>query len=702
LHTGKEVIRWCRYFEPSGFLMRLSVKVSPPPILSLALIIPGFKTIPMITPASTIRATSWGYTPDVTPEAAVAKARALAAAGVNLLLTENNRYILYNPRPGTPVPHFHFVATHRRDIIASTAVVTRAMHDAGLKVIHHVTSCYASADLAALHPDWTQRDLRDPDKPLYFGDYGGVHLFCPTNPDFRHAFLDALTEITLATDVDGWMIDEVEFLPDWFSCGCVHCRAAFHATTGLTLPDPAAAARWDDFSDPLRRAFIAWRMTALADFFAAVRQRLNDIRPDSILTACHANIVDVWSAQYWGIDKIALSRPLDLIFYEAYIRAGQAARSWPRHAAEEAVYLACAHRKTLPPFTLFYPKSQPEADFCWALAASRGHGLWSWFGKPAGSMGGEHGALANARSTPDFIWQSARPQLFRRAEPHTRIALLFSKATRDMISPMDNSAYIDPWAGWATTLLEANVGFRVVLDVHLSEGALDGATLLLMPDTACLSDAAMGTITRFRDAGGAVVACGETATLDETGALRDEKQQKAFVALLDLHMPQSPGAAALRHYLRNDQPVPPQPDKEARRQILAVIEQFSASNLWRVTCKEGSVAANVLRDGTGLVTVHLVNTSGLMDAMDEMDGMDRPEGDGGKGAADIATSQTLISQSASGLTIELEFPQPPANPPQLHQVGIDAPIDCSHQWQAGRLTLQIPDVPRYAIIELTP
>ena len=649
------------------------------------------------SPAPTFRATSWGYPADITPQAAAAKAEALAKTGVNLLLTENNRYILYNPPAGTPLPQFHFTPTHRRDIIAATTVVTRAMHDAGLQVIHHVTSCYATADFAAQHPDWTQRDLRAPDKPLYFSDYGGVHLLCPTNPDFRRAFLDALAEVTLATDVDGWMIDEVEFLPDWFSCGCVHCRAAFQTATGLALPGPAAAAQWDDFSDPLRRAFIAWRMAAVADFFAAVRERLDAIRPGSMLTACHANIVDVWSAQFWGIDKIALSRSLDLIFYEAYIRAGQAARSWPRHAAEEAVYLACAHGKTLPPFTLFYPKSQDEADFCWALAASRGHGLWSWAGRPTGTIGGDHSALANARATADFVWQAAHPQLFRRAEPHTRTALLFSKATRDMISPMDNSAYIDPWAGWATTMLEANVGFRVVLDVHLSVGALDSAKLLLMPDTACLSDADMETIIRFRAAGGIVIASGETATRNETGALRSEEQQQAFVAQLDLHLPQSPGRTALRHFLRTDEPLPPVPDEKARGQILTAIEQAGVSDVWRVTCNEGSVAANVSRDTAGLVTVHLVNTSGLLRGMDEMDRMDEMD----KPTTDAEPRQTLIKQTARGLTVELEFPDQPVHPPQLHQVGIYAPTDCPHQWQAGCLTLQIPEVPRYAIIELS-
>ena len=112
------------------------------------------------------------------------------------------------------------------------------------------------------------------------------------------------------------------------------------------------------------------------------------------------------------------------------------------------------------------------------------------------------------------------------------------------------------------------------------------------------------------------------------------------------------------------------------------------------------MAANVLRDGTGLVTVHLVNTSGLLGGMDEMDTLDEMDSMDESGSRATATGQNMIRQSARSLTVELQLPSPPAHPPQLHQVGIDAPAVCSHQWEAGRLTLQIPEVPRYAIIEI--
>ncbi|MCX7018859.1 MAG: hypothetical protein NTY46_07710 [Candidatus Sumerlaeota bacterium] len=151
------------------------------------------------------------------------------------------------------------------------------MHAEGIRVIHHVTFCYASRDFMEQHRDWTQRDARNPSEPLFFGDYGGVWLFCLNNPDFRGKFISTAAAFTHETGVDGWMIDETEFLPDWFSCGCVHCRAAFrgYARKGQPPPAPADHAARERITQLLGNfpEAAAWRASAPGDVSVNVMRR---------------------------------------------------------------------------------------------------------------------------------------------------------------------------------------------------------------------------------------------------------------------------------------------------------------------------------------------------------------------------------------------------------------------------------------------
>ena len=632
-----------------------------------------------------IRAVAWAYGLDITESEAADMARTLADAGVNLVLTEANRYLLYDPPPGTPEPHFHFVPTPRARTLRATTVVTRAMHAMGIRVLHHVTSCYASEDFAAAHQDWTQRDMRRPDAPLFFGDYGGVWLFCPNNPDFRDTFVRSLVDFAERSGVDGWMIDEIEYLPDWFSCACAHCRAWFTRDTGLELPHGEESPAHGNLDDPLWRAWIAWRMTGTAGFLADVRARLGEARPGSILTTCHAGVVDTWSAQYWGCDEVAVSPNIDLVFYEAYVRDGIPSESWPRHVAEMETYMACARGKRLPPLALLYALDEDEARFCWALAASRGFGKWACI--PAGPITGPHSRLGGARPEAAFRWQAARARLFRRGDAATNVALLFSKPSRDMVSPMDNSYYIDEWAGWATAMAERNIGFRVVLDRDLATGGLDGANLLLMPNTACISDEDMEAVVRFRRAGGRVVTTGDTAARDETGAPRDDAARAAFVAAMDTHLTDSPGRDALRKYARKGEPAPLPATPEAVGRIADIIDSFPGARVWRAE-SDDAVSVNVMRHDNGDLTVHLLNTGGALAGHADPPRTVGPQPVG------------VPDKPARGIRVELRLDAPPAAEPRLHVLWQEQPLPCAAEWDGTTLRISVDELREYAVVEV--
>ncbi|MEI7635486.1 MAG: alpha-amylase family protein [bacterium] len=637
-----------------------------------------------LAPIHEMRVVSWSYPPGIAPPDARRAARRFTRQGANTVITEDNRYLLYNPPPGAPAPHFHFVPTPRSRTLPATRIVVQAMHAEGIRVIHHVTLCYASRDFMEQHRDWTQRDARNPSEPLFFGDYGGVWLFCLNNPDFRGEFISTAAAFTRETGVDGWMIDETEFLPDWFSCGCVHCRAAFRRDTGFELPAGHESPVWGNFGDPVWRAWIAWRMTGPARFFADVRTMLDSEFSDKILTACHAGLADTWSAQYWACDEVAWSPHLNLVFYEAFVRDSIPFHSWPRFVAELEAYSVCARATPNPPLALFYPRSRREALFCWALATSRGHRLWGYV---------PHGAtkplvrLGAATSSPGFRWQAAREQVFRPAEPLARIALLFSKPSRDMVSPLDNSYYIDEWAGWATAMAEAVIPFRVILDRDLAAGRLDGVALLVMPNAVCLSDAEMAAALRFRAVGNKVIATADTAARDETGTGRHVSARRDFLAKLDIFVPEALGRAAFRGYARKGQQPPAPADHAARERITQLLRTFPEAAAWRASAP-GDVSVNVMRRNDGSLAVHLLNTTGALRASGP-----------GRGTP-LGTRPSIPRRRIRNIQVEMECPACPAGQPVIHHFGRAAAAPCPFEWNNATLRLFVPEIGDYAVIDV--
>ena len=647
-------------------------------------ILPEPKPVVPPAPVCETRAISWSYPPDITPAQAARAARRFRRRGANTLLTEDNRYLLYAAPAAAPPPHFHFRPTARSLTLPATRIVAEAMHAEGIRIIHHVTACYASRDFMDRHRDWTQRDARRPEEPLFFGDYGGVWLFCPNNPGFRGAFFDTLLAFAKDTGVDGWMIDEVEFLPDWFSCGCSHCRTAFGRDTGNQLPNDPDSPTWGDFDDPVWRAWIAWRMTGPARFFADLRARLEAEMPGSILTTCHAGLADTWSAQYWGIDEVAVSPHLNLVFHEAYVRDSLPFHGWPRFSAELDAYSACARGTPNPPLALFYPRTAREGRFCWALAASRGHRLWAFV---PGSGQTPRETLGDATTSPLFRWQSDHEHLFRPAEPFARIGLLFSKPSRDMVSPMDNTYYIDEWAGWATAMLESNIPFRVVLDRDLARAdGLRGVGLLVMPNTACLSDADMAAVSAFRDAGGKVLATADTAVRDETGALRDTGARSAFVAGIDMFLSDAPGRGALRRYARKGEPQPLPEEPSAVARIAGILRRWDGAIPWSTDAPWG-VSVNVMRRADGSLAVHLLNATGALGGV-------------GRRARRLGTRSVIRPQRAHEIAVQIEATAPPAAQPLLHCPGDAAPQPCACAWNDGRLRITVPALDEYAVVEV--
>ena len=567
------------------------------------------------------RVTQWTYPRDITPAQAQDYATSLAARGVNIVLTEGHRSLV-NDWPSKAEDIARIAREGGADAsVTATKVITDACHARGIRVLHHITSTFCTKAYLDAHPEWAQRDART-GEPLFFSLYGGLWLLCPNNPEWRELYFGLIADFTRRTGVDGWMVDEVEYLPDWFSCGCRHCRGKFRRETGFTLPEGRDSKVWGNFDSPVWRAWLRFRMKSGGDFFADLKERLDAAAPGQVLTGCVAGASETFLTQYWGMDAAELGRAANFPFYEAYFDKGSPWYSWRRVIAEMRLYSAIARPHGTPALTLFYPTSHGEALPCWAMCNAAGNRFWALNqGQPG--YDSEQASIADAGF---FAWEAKQGHLFAPQEQVADIALLFSKASRDAEPTSGGTAHAEfattprsrlggraraagagEWAGFAETLTAANAPFRVIRDADLTDEGLAATRVLVLPNATCMADAQARAVLAFARRGGKVIASGRNAVCDETGAPRGTSGIADEIRAAATHLDGYPGARALMGLQYAGKPYEDPRDPAARDAILRAVREALPDPAWRVDAPEGVCAGVFRQRDNGAVTAHLVN-----------------------------------------------------------------------------------------------
>lgn len=576
----------------------------------------------------TARSTQWNYPTDVTAAQADDMATSLAAAGINLLLTEANRSLV-NDWPSKPeaideIAQRGGAAVSER----ATKIVAEACHRHGIRLVHHITSTFCTKRYLDAHPEWAQVDART-GEPVFFEMYGGLWMLCPNNPEWRAFYIDQIGDFTRRTGVDGWMVDEVEFLPDWYSCGCKHCRAKFKAETGYDLPTGKRSDVWENFDSPVWRAWLRFRKRSGGDFFVDIKARLDEVAPNQILAGCVAGASETFLPQYWGMDAAELARGGNFPFYECYLGPGLPLLSWRRAIAEMRLYDALARPHGTPALTLFYPSARDEVPACWAMCNVAGNRFWAL-------MPGTPGFSPHQVFRPEdgfFSWEELHGDAFGPQVSLAETALLFPGQTRDgqptndgaplskfattpriELGGRDLTAAVNEWAGWAEALTEANIPHDILRESDLtSTSGLAKYRVLAMPAALALSNAQASAVLAFVARGGKLLTAGQTGVMDETGAPRTEKDlvsalRKAATTRFD----DNPGSATVRGFAGSKQLWEAERAPEARRRILdAVTSATSGQAMWSIEgAPAGAVVAGAFQQlDTKAAVVHLLNTS---------------------------------------------------------------------------------------------
>lgn len=416
----------------------------------------------------------------------------------------------------------------------------------GISVIAYLNMHWFAYDFAEQHPGWEQLmsdgTAYGKKNPLY----GGGSTLC-VNSGWRDWAFELMRQ-AMAAGIDGVFLDG----PVVFHgcCYCESCREGFASQYGANIPLK------EDWSNPDWTDFVRFRSQSLARFLSDSRQAVRSMNSEGVVFLN----AGAWQAGTWrcarSLDHVGALQ--DFNGAEAFFHPGpheQLLLPW----ATTAKYMTAGDKPAVvfSHHTLgawhYIPLSEVEAEL--AIAQTVACGANPWFAI-------FDYALDHSRDAAVEPIKGIQGFLARNEEYYTdthscaEIALLSSSQTgtyyvsthqefygalasgreenlgvdsRGGSGPVDWSgrkaaceAVVDQsYLGYFLALTRSHVPFDVVLDGDITPEGLAGYRVLILPNSACLSDSQIESIRDFVRRGGSVVAEFESGAYDETGRRRD-------------------------------------------------------------------------------------------------------------------------------------------------------------------------------------
>ncbi len=608
-----------------------------------------------------MRVVDTDYPADLSPEGADELAARYYSLGANFILTEGHRQHMSEARDATWRTH-----GAAQQAIEATRNLVEACHKFGMRVVHHNTCAFISD----MPDDWqerSQRDVRTGGMSVWNTRKGTINLFCMNNPDFRREYFARCKEFKEQTGVDGFMTDEVEWLPNWFVCGCDVCRAKFKQETGFTLPTSAESEHWGNFDSPLWRAWITARMRWVGDFYKAFGEAVLD--NDDVWFGCLAGGAGINMPVNWGDELEEFMRSHNIAFFES--SGHHHFYMWLADAPRMAYYsVAGVHFKT-PVLTLSYPNDDNDFIFIWSYIKAFGQNIWVWKYHKSTATWGE--ALNFERD---------HSAVYYRGASIADTAVLFSRHTRDLYYPPHRDSFLTEWRGWCQVMTAANRPYDVILEGDVTDERLSQYKLLVLPACACMSQEQADVITAYVRGGGNLIVAGEAGIWDETGKPRPQSLLKDLcgvsLAKSDrvTYTISAPADSNLSSALAG---------KQIEKALLATVSDTTAEVLGEAQTAAGA-RPFLLRSTFGRGTV--LALTGHLGALSNQDRTL------GRNTEPVAFTDTRVLE-ASELTrdlIELAHPQPwPLQAPSTDECG--QMLGClSHKLPSGRRAIVIHQI----------
>jgi len=383
----------------------------------------------------------------------------------------------------------------------------------GVRILGVYPPCLQS-EVYENHPEWrrvTTADGKVPQVDMRKEPHGG--MLCLQGP-YGDFFIEVLAEILkLFPDVDAFSFDG---LHHGGFCYCEHCRNDFMKATGKAIPAV-------NMEDSGFREYQHWADRRMEDLVRRMQKRLKGIKPSVALATWSTN------AGRWGhFLSIPRNMPgrMNLLF----------------DAPDQEFWMDESNRggTIVPAFGNAFAWSGSNHRVAYSEPYLMSHGNpYSKDSLPAHELRrrlllvATHGGFPSlAVSQPKRLQQAAyagleeiralKPWLVKQ-QPEPWAAMVVSDNTRNFYGRSSGEVeekYLAHTLGYFRAMLEEHLPFNLYQDWNVQDADLAKHKVLILPNTACLSEEQAAAIRRFVTSGGGLVASMDTGAFDATGNAR--------------------------------------------------------------------------------------------------------------------------------------------------------------------------------------
>lgn len=365
---------------------------------------------------------------------------------------------------------------------------------------------------AKLYPEWVAKYIDEEGHKT--GEEAGATGMCMFSTPYREKNADFVDEI-LGLGFDGiWFDGFMSYGMPGISVGCVCERCAYHFNkdTGMKLPDRI---NWSD-SSFLR--FVGWRYDELIEAGEYMLDRIKATKPDAPVhfnTHSFPNLRFDWrwsvplrkmrfgSSQHTGLGPLNGIQQNPLVAKVAHAQNPTHADIWqPIYATREVAWIP----------------DQPPNPITLRLQAmsSITQGVFPWYGGP---------------DTHIDIFKDINADIMKRQPTFSGvdvkyIAVAMSDRTKDFYDNSTDNPHKETYKnntwGIDSMLSQHHLLNNIVFDDDFENGRLEDYKVLLLSNTACLSQKNIENVTSWVSKGGTLIATHETSLYDQWGTKRGD------------------------------------------------------------------------------------------------------------------------------------------------------------------------------------
>lgn len=404
-------------------------------------------------------------------------------------------------------------------------------HRKGIKIVLGLPP-FMPVELAKKQTNWRERRAKDEKLREPIEKDLGTRSGCNLGP-WGAYFTEVCGELVEDYGLDGFSFDG-NYHPS--ICHCETCSLAYRLTGG-PIPDKA------DLKYVEYRKYLVWRGERLEQHYRQLIARIRKASPDAALMTWTVNagryghflhspramptslnrIIDL-PMQEWWLDETNLGSSVAPAFGAAYLKAVAPGRP----VAAEPYLMSRGN----PYGTDSFPHHERLVRTM--LALTHGNVAAHSLGWPG-----------HSETTKDIFTEVAQREAWiKNAEPIRWAGMLVSEQTRQFYA-YENIAdrFLPHVFGPFRAALEEHLPLTLLNDWDMNEETLSKFKVVILPNSAALSNAQVAAIKKFVESGGGLVVTGETSLFDEVGQPRHDF---ALADVIGVHYKGRPKAAEKR------------------------------------------------------------------------------------------------------------------------------------------------------------